>query len=132
MFTVFAWSSKVAKPSTPFIVKLISRSWKGIRNKDVDISSSTPAVFDPVEDFNSFNIDLLAVVNGDPGGILPLGMAEPRKFIAICFTIYAVAGYIDRLSGRQGGCHGAQLSNTYDELNISKASRKKTDILQSS
>ena len=130
MFTVFAWSSKVAKPSTPFIVKLISRSWNGIRNKDVDISSSTPAVFDPVEDFNSFNIDLLAVVNGDPGGILPLGMAEPRKFIAICFSIYAVAGSMVIVSGRQGGRHGAQLSNTYDELNISKASRKKTDILR--
>ena len=120
MFTVFAWSSKVAKPWTPFIVRLISRSWKGIRNKDVDISSSTPVVFDPVKDFDSFNIDILAVVNGDPGGILALGMAEPRKFSAICFPIYAVAGSIVIVDGRQGGRHGAQLSNTYDVLNLSK------------
>ena len=44
-----------------------SRSWKLIRNADVNISSSIPAALTSVEDLNPLDGDRSAVVDGNPG-----------------------------------------------------------------
>ena len=46
---------------------LFGRSWKLIRNADVNILSSKSIAIEPIEKLNPFNKDHCAVVNSDPG-----------------------------------------------------------------
>ena len=59
-------SSKMAKQGAAR-KHLTARSWKFIRNADVNISSSISIRAISVEYLNPFNNDSCAVVNGDPG-----------------------------------------------------------------
>ena len=112
MFSVLSWSIIVTKPGTPLVVHLVCRGWKSVRNIDVNISSSVPAAIDPVEDLDSLNEDVGAVVDGKPGRVLLLGRAHVRVSGVLSLPVDAVGGTEDAVGGRQAGCHGGQLSST--------------------
>ena len=66
MLPIGARSSKMAKEVTAR-KHLIARSWKLVRNADVNISSSISTAVSSVDYLNPFDNDSCAVVNGDPG-----------------------------------------------------------------
>ena len=66
VFPISARSSKITKEGAAR-KHLIARSWKLIRNADVDISRSISTAVCSVKYINPFNHDSCAVVNGDPG-----------------------------------------------------------------
>ena len=102
----------MTKPGTSLVVHLVCRGWESVRNIDVNISSSIPAAIDPVEDLDSLNEDVGAVVDGEPGGVLLLGRAHVRVSRVLRLPVDAVGGTEDAVGGRQAGCHGGQLSST--------------------
>ena len=79
-------SSKMAKEGAAR-KHLIARSWKLVRNADVNISSSSSRAIISVENLNPFNNDSCAVVNGDPGCSFVLCVAD----CTVCFSVNTVA-----------------------------------------
>ena len=102
----------MTKPGTSLIVHLVCRGWESVRNIDVNISSSIPAAIDPVEDLDSLNEDVGAVVDGEPGRVLLLGRAHVRVARVLSLPVDAVGGTEDAVGGRQAGRQGGQLSST--------------------
>ena len=112
MFSVFSWSVIVTKPGTSFVVHLVCRGWESVRNIDVNISSSVPAAIDPVEDLDSLNKDVGAVVDSEPGGVLLLGRAHVRVPGVLRLPVDAVGSTEHAVGGRHAGRQGGQLSST--------------------
>ena len=66
MLSIGGRSSKMAKEGAAR-KHLIARSWKLVRNADVNISSSISTAVSSVDYLNPFDNDSSAIVNGDPG-----------------------------------------------------------------
>ena len=92
MLPIRARSNKTAKEGAAR-KHLAARSWKLIRNTDINISSSTSTALTSVENLHPLDADSGAVVNGKPGFGLMLGMAHfynASIFIrGICVSINA-------------------------------------------
>ena len=74
---------------------LIARSWKFVRNADVNISSSKSTAVCSVEYLNPFNNDSIAVVNGDPGFGVMVCVAECTACVSVntvAWSIMSIAG----------------------------------------
>ena len=87
-------SRKVAKEVTSR-KHVNARSWKLIRNADVNISSSIPAALTSVEDLNPLDGDRSAVVDGNPGCRFLFCVADEtpnarNSIRAVCVSINAL------------------------------------------
>ena len=94
MLPIRARSNKTAKEGAAR-KHLAARSWKFVRNADVDISSATSTAVCPVEYLNPFNDDSCLVVNGDPGCCVVVGQsgADPTVWQGVhwnCVSVNAV------------------------------------------
>ena len=63
---------------------LVARSWKHVRNADINISSPSSTAVYYVEYLNPFNNDSCAVVNGDPGCSFVVCVAHSSVWPATC------------------------------------------------
>ena len=63
---------------------LAARSWKLVRNADVDISSPISTAVCSVEYFNPLNKGTCAVVNGDPGCCVVVGGGRADSTVRQC------------------------------------------------
>ena len=113
MLSIGGRSSKMAKEGAAR-KHLIARSWKLVRNADVNILSSLSTAVYSVEYVNPFNADSCAVVNGDPGCSVFLCVAVPA---VRCVSVNTVACYSlmcrgrERKGGRKGGSDRLQLNS---------------------
>ena len=109
VLAIIARSCKMAK-EVAARKHLAARSWKLVRNTDVNISGSIPTAVTSVEKLNSFNCDFFAVVDGQPGFSFIFCLAQIRIFRwrirAHCSSINALGCLISMTSGwGQSGCH---------------------------
>ena len=104
---ISARSSKMAKEVTAR-KHLAARSWKLVRNADVDISSSLSTAVCSVEYLNPFNHDSCAVVYGDPGCSFVVCVAE----CTACVSVNTVGSYFPLCRGWLGGSRRLQLNRS--------------------
>ena len=110
-------SSKMAKEGAAR-KHLIARSWKLVRNADVNISSSISTAVYSVEYLNPFNNDSCAVVNGDPGCSFSVCVADSTvgqcghwRCISVNTVACSICSFWINICWWLGGSHRLQLNN---------------------
>ena len=83
MLSIRARSIKMAKEGAAR-KHLAARSWKLVRNADVDISSPISTAVCSVEYLNPFYNDSCVVVNGDPGCCVVVGVGRADSTVRQC------------------------------------------------
>ena len=81
-----------------------ARSWKLIRNANINVSRSIPTAVTSIEKLNPSNTDCCAVVDGDPGQRVAKSFLCGAKG-ALGVSIYATGSRAASVQRRKGGCH---------------------------
>ena len=87
-----------------------ARSWKLIRNANINVSRSIPTAVTSIEKLNPSNTDCCAIVDGDPGQSVAKCVAKVCVlWVSLCVSIYATGSRAASVQRGKGGCHRLQL-----------------------